>query len=115
MEQKIKSNHPFTIMQLHTLNKELKKISNTQIVSLKAVVIKGNPNYSDIQILKSAYTLDVFLSFTDVSIPEEPKFNTYKIDASGKIDYEPKRNMNFKNISDRVSFFNTLEPIKFYT
>jgi hypothetical protein len=112
MEAKIKTNHPFTVKQLKTLNSELKKISTVQI-SLKGIAIPSKINYADIQILKSPFLLDVFLSFIDVTIPEQPKFNTYKIDTLGKIDYEVKKNMHFHSLADRVSFFNQLEPIEF--
>jgi predicted transport protein len=111
MATTIKSSHPFTIPQLKKLNEELSKISNTQIVALKG--IPGKTNFIDIEILQSPFMIDVFLSFIDVSEPEHPKFKMYKIDAKGNVDYETKKNMEFNSLSDRVSFFNQLTPIKF--
>jgi hypothetical protein len=113
MATKIKSNHPFSVIQLSVLNKELKKISNFEVVSLKGISISGKKNFADINVLKSPYSLDVFLAFTDVSIAERPKYNTIKIGINGDVDYDTKRNLEFNNLADRVSFFNSLEPIEF--
>lgn len=111
--EKIKTNHPFTIPQLKTLNAELSKISDTQILGLKGINIAGKKDIFDIKILHSPYLSDVFLSFTDLTVPDYPKFQTYGIKANGTIDYEVKRNLEFNTLADRVSFFNTLQPIQF--
>lgn len=112
--QKIKTSHAFTKPQLISLNKELEKISNAKIIALRGVKIQAKENYSDIQIYNTPYSLDVFLSFTDMSVPEYPKFNTYKIESNGNIDYDAKANMKFNSLSDRITFFNTLQPIQFH-
>jgi len=109
----IKTNHAFTLQQLAVLNQELKKISTDKIVALRGSKIQAKENYIDIEVLHTPYMLDVFLSFVDISDAQYPKFMMYKIDSKGNIDYEPRKNMNFENLSDRVHFFNTLQPIKF--
>jgi hypothetical protein len=111
--QKIKTNHTFTKAQLISLNKELQKISNNEIVALKGTKFSPKKNYIDIDILKTPFLLDVFLSFVDVSDGTSPKFEMYKIDAAGVVDYEPKKNMIFNSFADRISFFNQLEKIEF--
>lgn len=110
--EKIKTNHPFTVAQLKKLNEELEKISNTQI-GLKGVQIPGKKNFHDIKITHSPYMLDVFLSFTDLTVPEYPKFKTFGIKTNGEIDYQVKQTLEFDSLADRVSFFNTLQPIEF--
>lgn len=112
--KKIKTNHAFTKMQLTALNKELKKISNTQVIALKGVDIQGKNNISDIKILHTPFLNDVFLSFTDMSVPEFPKFNTYQILVDGSINYEPKKTMDFNSLADRVTFFSSLQPVEFH-
>jgi hypothetical protein len=114
MATKIKTNHPFTIAQLKTLNTELAKISNTQVIALRGVSIEAKTNFADIKILHSPYLNDVFLSFTDMSVPEYPKFNLYKIGPGGSIDFEPRKNLEFNNFADRISFFNGLQPVDFH-
>lgn len=114
MATQIKTNHAFTKAQLIALNSELSKISENEIVALKGVKITGKKNFIDINILSSNYSLDVFLSFIDISTPDFPIFEMYKIDSAGKIDYHPKKNMEFNSFADRISFFNELQPIKFY-
>lgn len=113
MVQKIKSNHPFSTKQLYSLNQELQKISETQIISLRGITIPAKKNYSDIKILKSPYYLSVFLSFIDISDSTNPKFKMYSISIDGTVDYEVKQNMTFNNLSDRITFFNELEKIEF--
>ncbi len=115
MATPIKTNHAFTKAQLKALNSELSKISENEIIALKGVQIKGKKNIIDINILSSNYSLDVFLSFTDISLPEFPKFEMYKIDSKGNVDYQPKKSMEFNSLADRISFFNELQPIKFYS
>ena len=111
---KIKTNHPFTVLQLNELNKQLAKISNNEVVALRSVKFNSKKNIIDIEVKKSAYILDVFLSFTDISDPERPIFNMYKIDAKGNIDYTPKQTLEFNSLVDRITFFNELQPIEFY-
>ena len=113
MGTKIKTNHAFTKKQLEALNKELKTISKIQVVALRGIEIPSKPQFSDINILKSAYTLDVFLTFIDLSNINYQEFKTYKISSSGAVDYEPKRKMEFKTLQDRVNFFTELYPIEF--
>lgn len=110
---KIKTNHPFTVKQLKSLNDELKKISNTQIISTRGLNIPGTNFIQDIKILRSSYLLDVFLTFTDMSVPEYPKFEAYGIDCKGTVNKSVKQTMKFETLSDRVHFFNNLQPIEF--
>ena len=115
--KKIKSDHPFTKKQLAALNKEVQKLTDVEITGMKGVkrsLPETSGNYTDIKVLHSPYILDVFLEFTDISDPDYPKFETYKIDANGEVDYFVKRNMEFDSLSDRVAFFNELMPVKFY-
>lgn len=109
----LKSNHAFTKQQLEILNQELQKISTDKIVALRSPKVQAKENYIDIEVLHTPYMLDVFLSFVDITDAEYPKFMMYKIDSKGSIDYEPRKNMNFETLSDRIHFFNTLQPIKF--
>ena len=67
----------------------------------------------DIKILKTPYSLDVFLSFVDITLGDSPKFNMYKIAINGTIDFDPKKTMEFNSFADRITFFNQLEEIKF--
>lgn len=111
--EKIKTNHPFTVAQLKKLNEELSLISDTQIIGLKGVSIPGKKNFDDIRILHSPYLLDIFLSFSDLSDPERPKFETFGIKANGAIDKKIRQTMEFETLSDRVHFFNTLQLVNF--
>jgi hypothetical protein len=108
----LKTNHPFSLKQVKSLNEELQKISNTTI-GLKGIKIPGKNNIQDIEISRSSYVLDVFLTFTDMSVPEYPKFECYGIATSGKVNKAIKQTMEFQNLSDRVHFFNNLQPIEF--
>lgn len=112
--RKIKTNHVFTKRQLQSLNEELLKVSNSEVIALRGVNIEPKKDFADIEILKSPYVLDVFLSFLDISNPDFPKFNLIKINEAGEIDYEPKKTMQFNSLADRITFFNELEPINFY-
>lgn len=114
MAKKIKTNHAFTKKQLEALNKELQKISPNQIKGLKGVNIKAKKDFTEIKVLKSAYLLDVFLSFLDITDADYPKYRMYKISSSGEVNYEAKKSLEFNNFSDRISFFNELEEIKFH-
>jgi hypothetical protein len=109
---KVTSNHPFTKPQLTALNKELKKISPA-VVAMSGKGFPSLPNYSDITIEHSPYMLDVFLSFYDITNPDYPKSHTYKIDAFGKVDYNPKLNMKFDGLNERLQFFGSLQKIEF--
>ncbi|TYB78348.1 hypothetical protein [Bizionia myxarmorum] len=111
--KQLKSDHPFTAFQLKALNAELQKISNLQIVALRGVSKSQISNYTDIEIKHSPYLLDVFLSFIDISVPDQPKSFLYKIATDGKVDYNARSSMSFNSLSDRVSFFNLLTPVNF--
>jgi len=111
--KKIKTDHPYTIAQLKSLDNELSKISESQIIELGGIKIEGKINYIEIKILHSPFMLDVFLSFVDISVPDYPIFNTYGIAIDGTVDYEVKRNLEFNSLADRVSFFSQLQPVKF--
>jgi predicted transport protein len=110
---KIKTDHPFTVKQLTALNKELKKVSNTEISVLRGVNIPAKENYADVDVLHSPFTLDVFLSFMDLTIPSNPKSEIYSISTTGKVDYKVRLNMKFHNFSDRIHFFNNLFSVEF--
>lgn len=111
--RKVKTNHPFSKKQLLKLNVELKKISEVQIVALRGPQIPGkNNNYTDIEILHSPFGLDVFLSYMDITNPDRPKSYLIKIDTTGAVDYEARKNMDFNSLADRVTFFNSLTPVE---
>lgn len=111
--KKVKTNHPFSKIQLRKLNEELKKISNVEVVALRGVSIPGkNNNFTDIKITHSPFMLDIFLSYMDLTNPDKPKSFMLKIDTAGKVDYEVRKNMIFNNLGDRVSFFNSLTPVE---
>lgn len=113
-KQQLKSDHPFTAKQLTALNKELEKLTDVEIIPMRGTDIpQTKPDIIDIEIKHSPYIADVFLEFTDITNPEHPKYETYKIGADGKVDYFVKRNMKFNSLPDKVSFFNSLMPIKF--
>lgn len=108
-----KTDHPFTRAQLTTLNNELKKISPAQ-VALSGTTLPGKGNFIDIEVKHSPFMLDVFLHFTDITDPERPKSYVYGISPAGVLDKEVRATLDFKTLADRVSFFNSLEPINFY-
>lgn len=111
--KKVKTNHPFSKKQLLKLNEELRKISVVQIVALRGASIPGkNNDYTDIKILHSPYLLDIFLSYMDLSIPDQPKSYMIKIDTAGNTDTEVRQNMVFNTLADRVTFFNSLVPVQ---
>lgn len=111
--RKIKTNHPFSRKQLETLNEELQKISNVEIVALRGPGIPGKSNdFTDIKITHSPYLLDIFLSYMDISNPDRPKSYMIKIDTSGNVDRNVRQTMSFNTLADRVSFFNSLLPVE---
>ncbi len=111
--KKVKSNHPFSKVQLQKLNEELKKVADVEVVALRGPAIPGkNNNFTDIQVLHSPYMLDVFLSYMDLSIPDRPKSFMLKIDTAGKIDHDVRSKMSFNSLADRVSFFNSLVAVE---
>jgi hypothetical protein len=109
MNKKILTNHPFSKKQLESLQKELNKISDIEIV-LKGVQKKSVDSITDIKLLHSPYALDVYLSFTQV-VDSAVKFELYAIKTDGTVDYKPRRNMEFKSLDDRIHYFNTLQEI----
>lgn len=111
--KKVETNHPFSKTQLLKLNEELKKISNIQVVALRGEGIPGkNNNYTDIRVLHSPFMLDVFLSYMDLSNPDQPKSFMLKIDTKGKVDHQARSSMSFNSLADRVTFFNSLVPVE---
>lgn len=113
MANNIKTNHPFTKKQLEVLNSELKRISDNKISVLRGFKFSAKENYTDIEISHSPFNLDVFLSFMDITLGDNPKSEFYAISPSGKIDKNIRQNLEFENLSDRVHFFNNLIPVKF--
>lgn len=112
---KIKSNHPFTKAQLVTLNKELNKISKATVVpAMRGTTLPAlNDNFLDIQVLHTAYGLEIYLSFIDVTNSDYPKSNLYQIDAKGNLDKDIRKTLEFDSLADRVNYFSNLEPINF--
>ena len=110
---RIKTNHNFTKSQLKALNNELTKVSNTEIVGMQGVSIPAKNNFDDVDVKRSPYTSDVFLSFIDISVPDSPKSHVYSVSKLGIVDKDCRRTLQFKTFSDRVHFFNTLESIEF--
>ena len=110
---RIRTNHNFTKSQLKALNNELKEVSNTEIVGMKGISIPAKNNFSDVDVKRSPYTSDVFLSYIDISIPDSPKSYIYSISKLGLVNKDCRRTLEFKTFADRVHFFNTLESIEF--
>ena len=111
--KKVKTDHPFSKLQLQKLNQEIKKISNVEVVSLRGPSIPGkNGNFTDIQILHSPFLLDIFLSYMDISLPDRPRSVMIKIDTSGNVDSDARGKMTFNSLADRVSFFSSLIPVE---
>lgn len=98
----------FTNKQLKQLKDELKKVSSP---GLKRAA-HTRADYIEVEVKRSPYTVDAFLSFLDITDPDYPRYKLYKIDENGNIDYDARANMDFTTLADRVNFFNTLTPVK---
>jgi hypothetical protein len=111
---KIKANHPFTSKQLKRLNEELKKISDLQVVGMKGTKLpSGKKYYADIEVKSTPFSLDIYLSFTNLTESNYPKSELWQIDSKGILNKNIRAEMEFDTLADRISFFANLESIDF--
>lgn len=73
-------------------------------------------NAQSIRLYESVFTTDVFVQYTILkpSFTDDIEEDTVmkRIDWNGNVQDDPRRNMVFDNIADRVHFFNNLRLIK---
>lgn len=105
----MRTNHYVSPTQIEVVNLLLHKLNDTIIEK------SGNDvMYSDIKVLGSDYTPDVFIHFEKTILKDDgEQLEIYwKITPEGELDDDALHNMYFKEISDRVHFFDSLFEIK---
>lgn len=113
-KNRFKTDHPFTKKQLQAVQRELSKVSTAIIESTQLRGLPAREGYFDIDLLHSPYSNSVFLSYWQ-SVNDRPANFLVAIESDGSVDYTPRTNYEFENLSDRVHFFNNLNPIDFRT
>lgn len=99
----------FSDIQLQVINKELQSAWRDRSIGFTS----GQPETT---VMASDLTTDVFLRIVRAvadgdDIGKETRY--IRITFEGETDYDPQRNMYFKNVADKVYFFNTLFPVKY--
>lgn len=105
----MKADHPLTKKQIAALAVLLNK--------LQAVIesqITNDVLYSNVRVLGSDYTPDVFINFERIvarADGPDPENIYWKISPDGKLDDDALHHMEFREMADRVHFFNSLFEI----
>lgn len=105
----MKADHFLSNMQIEViyllLDKINKTIEETQFLDL---------SYSDIKVLGSDYTTDVFVSFVKTNTGASQSTETFYwgVDVNGNLNDNAFKTMQFNNIADKVHFFNSLYEIE---